>query len=225
MTDSLAERRATAIAHHLLTCGCLDLADNDDAALYEELMGNGPLYDRVGERLVGVGYDLHQFLGHLGVRPRRETEALGGNTSELHAGHIRLLVYLWVQLVYRQIKAMSRDEDIEPLPGQSQGLFGFAGFAEAPDDAPPELAAEEVFAEFREIYSDAAIKQFLGKLRNDRFIVQRRKSDPIVAGPALYVLVDPLRMEEYVVGLARRGTMTLPDETPPDGIDPAGEVS
>jgi len=215
-----------AIAHHLLTRGCLDLADADDAALYEELMGNGPLYDRVGERLAGVGYDLHQFLGQLGVRPSREAEAIGGNTSGLHAGHIRLLVYLWVQLVYRQIKAMSRDEEIEPLPGQSQGLFGFA---DAPDEAPPELAAEEVFAEFREIYSDAAIKQFLGKLRNDRFIVQRRKSDPIVAGPALYVLVDPLRMEEYVVGLARRGTMTLPDETPsdetpPDGIEEAREM-
>lgn len=215
MSDPTTDRRATAIAHHLLHGGCLDPADDGDRALYEELMGNGPLYDRVAERLAGVGYALHQFFGHLGVRPERAVEGLGGNTLGLHAGHIRLLVWLWVQLVYRQIKAAARDEATEPLPGRAQSLFDFA---EAPDDAPPEIAPSEVFAEFREIYSDAAIKQFLGALRKRRFIVQSRRSDPIVAGPALYVMVDPLRMEEYVVGLARRGTMTLPSE--PSGGTP-----
>lgn len=215
MSDLEAERRARELAHHLLRVGCLDPEDADDRALYEELIGNAPLYDRVAERLAGVGYTLHQFFGQLGVRPDRDAEAAGGgNTLGLHAGHIRLLVWLWVQLVYRQIKAAARDEEVEPLPGRSQALFDFA---DAPDEAPPEVSWAELLTEFSELYSEATIKQFLGTLRKHRFVVQRRRVDPITAGPSLYVMVDPVRMEEYVVGLARRGAMSLPDDVADGG--------
>jgi len=211
--------RGAALAHMLLRVGALDPEDSAHQAAYEELMGNDVLFADVRARLEAVGYELVQFLGHLGARPARAAElAQDGplpGTADLHSGHVRLLVWLWVQLVYRQVKAASRDEAVEPEPGREQALLAFV--EEAPGQAAgPSIPRDALMGEFSEDYSKTTLKQFLTTLKRHRFVRQAGATGDISAGPALYVLVDALRMEEFVVGLARRGAGVTPEEPPGD---------
>ena len=203
---------AEAVANVLLRAGVLDPEDADQRALYEELMANPALYDEVKERLGAVGYELVQFYGHMGVRLGRRAELDAPfplkDFPALHAGHVRLLVYLWVQLVYRQIKAAGRDEETEPLPGRAQVRLEL--FEDEPsDDEAPSIAFEEVATELCEQYSLSALRGWMTTLKRHRFVRQSGKAGRVSAGPALYVLIDPTRMEELVVGLARRGAAPL----------------
>lgn len=206
------EERITVIANLLLRLGTLDPDDADHQALFEELMGNPVLWDGVKERLGAVGFDLVQFFGRLGVRLQRRMELWQDvrprGTLGMHAGHIRLLVWLWTQLVYRQIKSQIRSEDVEPVPGKRQGLLDF-GEPVAEEDVIT-VPVEEAAAEFSEEYSQSAFKGMLTTLKRHDFVRQVGPSGPLLAGPALYVLVDPWKMEDFVVGLARRGAATLP---------------
>ena len=174
------------------------------AELRDELLTDDLLYRGVRGVLESVGYELVQFFGHIGVRLARGIE-LGPalelrNNLNLDARHVRLIVYLWTQLVYRQIKEVLRDEHTEPR-GRGQTLFDLGVEA---DDAPPELPYGEVLAEFEEDYSRTQIDGVLTGLRKSGFIKQERKRGAVRAGPALFVLVDRVRMEEFVVGLARK---------------------
>ena len=197
--------RAQHVANVLLQVGALDDRNPDQRALFEELMGNPVLYDEVKERLAAVGFELVQFLGHLGARLARSEELAGDrgvrNTLDLHAGHIRVLVYLWIQLVYRQIKATGREEAVEAIPGREQASLDIEGFD---DDDELSIPIDEVRAEFADDYSRSALKGLLTTLRRHRFVRQDGTAGALFAGPALYILIDPLRMEEFVVGLARR---------------------
>ena len=198
---------AQRIANVLLQVGALDDRDPDQRALFEELMGNPVLYDDVRERLAAVGFELVQFLGHLGARLARSAELAHGrdvrNSLGLHAGHIRVLVYLWVQLVYRQIKATGREEAVEALPGREQAHLAIDGLDDEDEFSIP---IDEIRAEFAEEYSTTTLKGLLTTLRRHRFVRQDGASGALSAGPSLYILVDPLRMEEFAVGLARRDT-------------------
>ena len=197
--------RAQRIANVLLQVGALDDRDPDQRALFEELMGNPVLYEDVRERLAAVGFELIQFLGHLGARLSRDAELAHGrdlrNPLDLHAGHIRVLVYLWIQLVYRQIKATGREEAVEVMPGREQVSLAIDGLD---DDEEFSIPIDEVRAEFAEEYSATTLKGLLTTLKRHRFVRQDGASGALFAGPSLYVLVDPLRMEEFAVGLARR---------------------
>ena len=206
--------RAQTVANLLLQVGVLDDRNPDHRDVYEELMANPLLYEEVSKRLNTVGFEVVQFFGHLGMRLCRQAELQQEtelrNTLGLHAGHIRLLVYLWVQLVYRQIKAASRDEDVEPIPGREQTMLGFQELEDGDDE--PSIPWEEIRAEFTEEYSSSTLKGLITTLKRHGFARQAGATGPVSVGPALYVLVDPLRMEEFVVGLARRGAGPLAGE-------------
>jgi len=193
---------ASDVANALLRLGALDPADPEQASLREELFANTTLWDDVAKRIEAVGYDLVQLLGHVGVRVSRTTAVdplvTARNNLGLDARHVRVLVYLWVQLVYRHLKEMLRDEKLEPA-GRSQT---FLGLEDVETDEPPKLAKTELEAEFKEEYSRSALKAALTTLKKGRFV--RESEGLLTAGPALYVLLDHDRMEEYVVGLARK---------------------
>jgi len=197
--------RIRAVASALLQQGVLDPDRKAHAELRDELLTDDLLYRGVRDVLANVGYDLVQFFGHIGVRVARGIE-LGPaldlrNNLALDARHVRMIVYLWSQLVYRQIKEVLREEDTEPR-GRGQTLFDLAGVDA--EDEPPELPYAEVVAEFEEEYSRSQIDGVLTGLRKSGFIKQERKKGAVRPGPALYVLVDRVRMEEFVVGLARK---------------------
>ncbi len=203
-------RHAADVANALLRLGALDPADPHQRDLRWELFGDPVLWDEVSERLGAVGYDLVQMLGHVGVRLSRATAVdplvTAKNNLGLDARHVRVLVYLWLHLVYRQLKETLREERSEPQ-GRSQTLFGFDETEDS--DAPPTLPVSEVQAEFADIYAKTTIKAALTGLKRSGFVKQ--SAGQLRAGPALYVLIDHERMEEHVVGLARKG-----EDLPPE---------
>jgi len=203
--------RAMAIANALLRQGFLDPDDADQKAIREELFADAALWDDVTERLSLVGYDLVQMLGRIGVRLSRTAAVdplvTAKNNLGLDARHVRLLVYLWTHLVYRHLKETLREEATQPL-GRSQTFMGF----EEPEleDGAPTLPLAELEAEFAEIYKKTPLKSALTRLKKTGFV--REERGELSAGPALYVLLDHERMEEHVVGLARRGEAGLEEQ-------------
>lgn len=196
--------RAVAVANALLRQGYLDPDDADQRAIREELFGDPALWDAVSERLRSVGYELVQMLGRVGVRLTREAALdpliTAKNNLGLDARHVRLLVYLWVHLVYRHIKETLREEPGAPA-GRSQTFLGFEELDD--EDDTPTLPLSELNAEFAEVYPKTTIKAALTGLKKAGFV--KESGGTLQAGPALYVLLDHERMEEHVVGLARRG--------------------
>ncbi|MCP4676653.1 MAG: hypothetical protein GY854_14305 [Deltaproteobacteria bacterium] len=208
------DSRATELANVLLQEGTLLVNDPEHRQIYTELMENAPLYQDVEQRLAAVGYELVQQVGHMGVRTRTTGKAHLGvriaskledggsrrNRMLLHAGHIRLIVYLWVYLVYREWINLRRDLD-SVAPGNEQGSLLFD---ESSEDEPPSISYRHVVDEFGENMSKSHLKGVLGALQRWRFIRYDEKRDRIWADSALYVFVDRNRMEEFVVRLARR---------------------
>ena len=144
-------QRAVEVANVLLRLGVLDPSDPDQQHLREELFQDPLLWDEVAQRLRAVGYDLVQTLGHVGVRLTRVVAVAplvtAKNNLGLDARHVRVLVYLWVHLVYRQHKEILREEETEPK-GRSQARCGFG--AADDDEGVPTLPGREVFAECSE---------------------------------------------------------------------------
>lgn len=205
------DERAAAIAHLLLRVGVLDPDDPDHQQVRQDLIADSALLAAVREKLGAVGWDLQQFLGHWGVRVDRgvESAAVGlPRTGDLQAHHLRMLIWLWVQLVYRQIESARREEEPDALPGRRQRALDLGDGAD-PRDETPSVVFEEVMAEFGQQYSERGVKGMLSVLRRHRFVRQDGATGSVRAGPALFVLVDPLRMEEHVVGMARRGAGLL----------------
>ena len=200
----------TELANALLRLGVLDPNDADQRALREELFADAVLWDEVARRLNAVGYDLVQVLGHVGARLQRASAVdplvTSRNNLGLDARHVRVLVYLWLHLVYRQLKEIARDEASQPK-GREQTLFGFD--ADDATEAAPALPLVELQTEFADITSKAQLKGTLTLLKRLSFV--REESGTLTAGPALYVLIDHDRMEEHVVGLARAGALALPE--------------
>lgn len=203
-------RQAMDVANALLRLGALDQEDPEQQALRLELFADTVLWDEVATRLRAVGYDLVHVLGHVGVRLSRTAAVdplvTAKNNLGLDARHVRVLVYLWLHLVYRQIKETLRDEATEPQ-GREQTLLGLE---ESDADAPPTLPESELFAEFADMYPKTTLKAALTALKRAGFV--RESAGEFRAGPALFVLVDHERMEEHVVGLARKGEVLLPPE-------------
>lgn len=206
-------RQAMDVANALLRLGALDPEVPQQQALRQELFGDPVLWDEVAERLGAVGYDLVQMLGHVGVRMTRSAAVdplvTARNNLGLDARHVRVLVYLWLHLVYRQLKETLREEATEPR-GRSQTFLGFDDPADADIDAPPTLPEAELYAEFADMYAKTTLKGAITGLERAGFV--RRAGGELRAGPALYVLVDHERMEEHVVGLARKDEDPLPPE-------------
>jgi len=206
-------RHAMDVANALLRLGVLDPDDPKQQVLRQELFGDTVLWDEVAERLGAVGYDLVQILGHVGVRLSRSAAVdplvTAKNNLGLDARHVRVLVYLWLHLVYRQLKETLRDEATEPK-GREQTFLGFEEPGDTDTDAPPTLPESELHAEFADMYSKTALKGALTGLKRVGFV--RESGGELRAGPALYVLLDHERMEEHVVGLARKGEDLLPPE-------------
>lgn len=197
--------RAAEIANLLLREGVLQRADPVHQRAYEELMGDNELYRDVARRLEAVGYALEQRLGHLGVRlaPDALADEVARNRQGLHAGHIRLLVYLWVQLVYREWNNLRRDVSTLPT-GRAPELFG--------SDEPLWITLTQIRNEFGQLGSATHLKGLLNRLREGRFIQIDERRDRVSADAALYILVDQHRMEEFVIDLARRLSETDPAE-------------
>jgi hypothetical protein len=219
--------RAAELAGLLLRDGALRREDDEHRQIYAELMADAGLYDDVRARLAAVGFELVQELGHLGVRVAPEvvpTLPLR-NRMGIHAGHVRLIVYLWVQLVYREWTNLRRGLETR-APGAEQGaLFG----ADSADDEPPCIAYSRVYGEFAEHMPRTRILGYLRALQRWRFVRFDEKRDRIWADAGLYVLVERSRMEEFVVGLARRLGTDTPAEAVravavgEDAAAPAGE--
>lgn len=189
--------RAAEIANLLLREGVLNRADPVHQQAYQELMGDNELYRDVARRLAAVGYTLEQRLGHLGARLDAAALAEEGarNRQGLHAGHIRLIVYLWAQLVYREWNDLRRE--VRSLPaGRAPELFG--------SDEPPWMPLSQVRADFGQIVSATHLKALLSRLRDGRFIQVDERRDRVSADAALYVHLDQHRMEEFLIDLARR---------------------
>jgi hypothetical protein len=205
------DERATAIAHLLLRVGVLDPDDPDHQQVRQDLIADSSLHASVREKLAAVGWRLEQFLGYWGVRLDRGVEAAAiglPRGGDLQAHHLRMLIWLWVQLVYRQIEAARREEEPEALPGRRQRALDLGDGSDSKDDVPS-IAFDEVMGEFGQQYNEKSVKGMLSVLRKHRFVRQDGATGPVRPGPALFVLVDPLRMEEHVVGLARRGASPL----------------
>lgn len=204
-------RNPMDVANALLRLGVLDPDDPKQRALRQELFGDAVLWDEVSERLSAVGYDLVQMLGHVGIRLARASAVdplvTAKNNLGLDARHVRILVYLWLHLVYRQLKETLRDQDNEPR-GRAQTLFGFDEVDE--EDGAPTLPVTEIYAEFAEMYAKTTIKSALTGLKRTGFV--KESGGVLEAGPALYVLIDHERMEEHIVGLARKGEDLPPEE-------------
>lgn len=203
-------RNPMDVANALLRLGVLDPDDPKQQALRQELFGDAVLWDEVSERLSTVGYDLVQMLGHVGIRLSRSSAVdplvTAKNNLGLDARHVRILVYLWLHLVYRQLKETLRDEENEPR-GRSQTLFGYDDIDDK--DAAPTLPVTELYAEFAEMYAKTTLKSALTGLKRTGFV--KESGGVLEAGPALYVLIDHERMEEHIVGLARKG-----EDLPPE---------
>ena len=114
----------------------------------------------------------------------------------LDAGHIRLLVYLWVHLVYREWTNLRRDLHTT-APGAGQALL-------FRDEEAPYIPWNTVKTEFSEVISLSRFKMLLNRLQALRFIHYDEKRDRIWADAGLYVYLDLRRTEDFVVELARR---------------------
>lgn len=197
------------IANTLLRLGVLNPDDADQQVVREQLFSEPALYDQVKERLADVGFDLVQFFGYVGIRLSRNMELAPPvtlrNNLGLDARHVRVLVYLWIHLIQRQILQDMREERVEPM-GREQTLFELDDVDEAPS-----LPHSELRAEFEDIYSNAQIKGILTTLKRSQFVLQDGNQGPLQAGPAMYVLIDHDRMEEFVEGLPQRNLESLPD--------------
>jgi hypothetical protein len=189
--------RRMEIANLLLREGVLRRDESEHRLVVEELGKDPILAEEVRQRLAAVGYVVIDDLGHVGVRVSAEGENAWAthNRMGLHAGHIRLLVYLWTQLVYRQMVNLRRD--LRALAPGQPGLF-------EGEDEEPFVSYRSVWNEFAERMSATRLKAVLRKLKQGRFIRYDEKRDRVWADGALYVLVDRARMEEFVVELARR---------------------
>jgi hypothetical protein len=189
---------AARIANLLLREGVLRRDDRDHQQVYADLVGNEDLFAEVRRRLAAVGYELVERLGHLGVRlgPLDIAAADLRNRMGLDAGHIRLLVYLWTHLVYREWTNLRRDIDTAAPGGGQIPLLG--------DEEPPHIAWSAVKAEFGEFTSLTRFKILLAKLVALRFVRSDERRDRIWADGGLYVYLDQNRMEDFVVDLARR---------------------
>lgn len=193
--------RAMEVANLLLRNGTLRADDPEHQQIRAELLGDADLFSDVEERLSAVGYELVERLGHVGVRIARKATDITElkNQMGLHAGHIRLLVYLWVHLVYREWTNLRRDQH-SAAPGAAQeGLFANDDEAEA-----LWISYHHVSNDFSETMSTSYFKGLLSALRRWRFISVDQKADRIYAGAALYTLIDMHRMEEFVLDMARR---------------------
>jgi len=200
--------RAAEIAHVLLREGAFNKTDAEHQELYAQLVSDQELYRDVERRLDAVGYLLVQRMGHAGVRLDAgiASELAGGNRMGMHAGHIRLLVYLWTHLIYRELNDLRRDLD-SVLPGSEQGSF----LTDA-EDEPPHISYTTVETDFTEVLSKTKFKEYLNALRRWRFVRHDKKRDRIWADSMLYTLLDPHRMEHFVVDLARRMGMDQPSD-------------
>ncbi len=190
--------RALQIAHLFLREGSLRRNDPEHQGIFADLMGNSHLFDDVKTRLEAVGYELVQELGHIGIRvPSRALLDLESrNRMGLHAGHVRMIVYLWVQLVYREWLNLRNQMDTV-APGAEQGDF----FAE---EEPPWISYKAVFSEFSETVSRSYLKGVFSLLQRQRFIRIDERRDRIVADSSLYILVERGEMEAFVIDIARR---------------------
>jgi hypothetical protein len=205
--------RATEIASLLLREGTLrNRTDDEHRELYTELMTDDTLMQEVRGRLAAVGYDLHQDpFGWMGVRVSREAEGAGPVRSRerFDARHVRMVVYFWVHLVYRQLVQLRRGIDTR-APGADQSTL----FEPAEADEPPWMSFEQVKRDFVQVMSIPQLRATLGTLRQLRFVRHDEKRDRVWADAALYVQVDRDRMEDFVVELARTA----------GGIDPVDAV-
>ncbi|MFU8802844.1 MAG: hypothetical protein ACNA8W_03445 [Bradymonadaceae bacterium] len=192
--------RAKEIANLLLRCGSLRADDPDHQQVRAELLGDADLFDDVEERLSGVGYQLVERLGHIGVRICADTvdAAELRNQMGLHAGHIRVLVYLWVHLVYREWTNLRREQESAPPGAAQEDMFGDG------DNEPMAISLGHVQNDFSETMSQAYFKRLMTGLQRRRFISVDQKRDRIWAGAALYTLIDMHRMEDFVTEIARR---------------------
>lgn len=194
----MSDERTARIAHFLLREGVLRKEEREHQQIYEELVGNPVLFQEMKQRMNLVGYELVENLGHLGVRPgTSEVQASEQrNRMGLDAGHIRMLVYLWVHLVYREWTNLRRDlHTAAPGAGQ-KALFG--------EEEPTFIPWNTVKTEFAEVMSLSRLKAILNRLQQLRFIRYDEKRDRIWADGGLYVYLDLGRMEDFVVDLARR---------------------
>jgi hypothetical protein len=193
----MSSDRAMEVTSLPLREGVLRRDEAEHRAIYEELGKDPILTEVVRERLGAIGYALVDDLGHVGVRVSTEAESAWStrNRMGLTAAHIRLIVYLWTELVYREIVNLRRDLRAT-APAQSE-FFDTA-------DEEPFVSYRSIWNAFAERMSANRLKGVLQKLKRDRFIRYDEKRDRIWAGGALYVLIDRVRMEEFVVELARR---------------------
>lgn len=193
--------RAGELAGLLLREGALNREDPEHQRLYADLMGDELLFRSVHERLAAVGYELIQELGHLGARVAAAAEQAGTirNRLGVHAGHVRLIVYLWTHLVYREWKNLRWGDD-GAAPGPDQGLI----FDEPQEEQVAWMSLKKLEADFADQLSRSALTGFLNQLRRWRFIRLDRRRDRIEADASLYIQVDRHRMEAFVIGLARR---------------------
>ncbi|MBM3524998.1 MAG: hypothetical protein FJX57_18785 [Alphaproteobacteria bacterium] len=189
--------RAMELSSLLLREGVLRRDDTDHRLVSEEIGKDPVLKEAVRSRLAAVGYALVDDLGHLGVRIATDAESAWPtrNRMGLTSAHIRLIVYLWTQLVYREVVNLRRDLH-SAAPAQSD-LFDDA-------DEGPFVSYRAVWNVFAERMSAHHLKGVFKTLKRQRFIRYDEKRDRIWADGALYILVDRNRMEEFVVELARR---------------------
>jgi hypothetical protein len=216
--------RATEIASLLLRLGSLRRDDAEHQLVYEELGKDPVLAEALRNRLAAVGYDLVDDLGYLGVRVSAAAEGAfrTRNRMGLTSAHIRMIVYLWTHLVYRDLVNLRR--------GMQTAAPGHLELFDKTDEAP--------FVSYRAVWNDFAqrmpatqIKGTLSALKRHRFVRYDEKRDRIWADASLYVLIDRTRMEDFVVDLARRlGTddvtaavtqVVQGSEAPPDSDDGA----
>lgn len=206
------DERAADIANFLLREGALQPAEPEHQKIQYELTENPELYREVRERLEAVGYELVDRFTHLGVRiaPEAHDAAEMRNREGIHAGHIRVIVYLWVHLVYREWMEMRGDVEESASPGEEQ-----PSLLEDDEDEgyePPTMSYKRAERDFEEIYSERTFKGYMTQLSSWDFIRYDRSDDVIRAASSLYTLVDRQAMEEFVVDIARRMGIEDPAE-------------
>lgn len=206
------EERVTEIANLLLREGALRPSDPEHRQIQYELTENPELYRKLRERLEAVGYELVDRFHYLGVRIAPETHdaAEMKNREGIHAGHIRVIVYLWVHLVYREWMEMRGELEDSSPPGEDQTSL----LDDDEDDAwkPPTMSYDPAQRDFEEIYSERTFKGYMTQFSNWKFVDHDRSDDEIRAASSLYTLVDRRAMEEFVVDNARRTGIEDPAE-------------
>ncbi len=198
------------VCHLLLHEGALRRDDPEHAELYARLMTDPLLYREVADRLAAVGYELVQVFGHLGVRPLAEAaEAAGGrNRMGLDARHVRVLVYLWVHLVYREWLELRRGHQ-PPAPGTEQQSL----LLDDDDDGPAaHMSLRKLESDFGHMVAPRQIKATLTTLQRLRFVRVARAQDRIEADASLHTLIDRNRMEDFVIDLTRRLGADSPEQ-------------